>query len=193
MKNLLLFAIAAASLAGPAANADTVVISGSGTWGASAPVTPESAPGDTFSFSFDLPSPYTWIAYAGGELTSEVTDLSYDLDGAPVGISAVAAAFYPASTFGGFDLFFSDGNWLSAYGGAIGSSGAITTGTYAVDFDIDYTVGAPPGVGSGIVDASVVPEPTSAALMLTGLLGLAAVRCRVRPAGSRERRIFEAA
>src|SRR6516225_5949220 len=48
---------------GPPAHATLVEISGSGTWSASTPTTPESAPGESFSYSFDIPNPYTGTAF----------------------------------------------------------------------------------------------------------------------------------
>ena len=77
---------------GPPAHATLVEISGSGTWSASTPTTPESAPGESFSYSFDIPNPYTGTAFPPppatqeGLETTQATNLVYDLNGSPVSV-----------------------------------------------------------------------------------------------------------
>jgi hypothetical protein len=129
-------------------NADAV-ISGSGTWGATAPVTAESAPGDTLSFTFDLPNPIATNP------TFQATDFSYLLNGSLVPVSLEAVVFYPVTEAGLFDLVLSDGDIVGAYGADIGSSLTISSGTFAAEFAMNNA----PAEGSGTVD--VTPEPSS--------------------------------
>jgi PEP-CTERM motif len=167
----LLMGMAFAAVIGAAGNAaaGTVFFSGSGTWGASAPVTPYSAPDESWSFSFDLPNPIA------SNPTTQATDFVYDLNGSPVSTPLQSIIFF---TSGLFNLIFSDGVAVSFYGADVGSSLTLIPGTYPAKSAI-YD-GAP--VGSGTVTLTAVPEPSTWAMMTLGFagLGFAAFRTRRR-------------
>lgn len=165
---------AVSCIAIPSARADVVVVSGSGTWGAAAPTTAESAAGASFSFSFDISNPFTGTASAASLATTDATNFGYDLNGSPVAVSLSKVVFYTPSMSGLFDLELSDGNLLDAYGPDIGSTGRLTLATTSANFAINDPASGP--VGSGSVSVSPIPEPISVTLLGAGLFGLLAVR-----------------
>jgi hypothetical protein len=161
----------------------TVPIAGLGTWDATTTSTPVSAPGAIWSFSFDVSSPITAIP-----LTPEpVTNASYSLNGTPVISETITSvSFFAGVSFGLFDLNFSGGDVVELYGAqAYDSSGNLIAGSYAATSDVNGTVGAPPGSGSGSViigTATAVPEPASiisGGIAVAVLAGLGLVRRRV--------------
>jgi hypothetical protein len=162
--------------------AAAVEISGSGVWGATTPVSTYSAPNDSFSFSFDLPSP------TESNPSSLITNLTYDLNGVDVASTADAPliTFYDTANGGLFDLFFqTSGDDVSFEGAQIGSdaSGTDTGGgpvflTDAIDTPFLATLdfGSTP-TGSGTLS---VPEPGSMLILSAGLVALRAARRRTR-------------
>jgi MYXO-CTERM domain-containing protein len=182
-KGLFLLILAAPALiAGPAARAGMVTVSGSGTWNADAPDSLYTAAGASWSFSFDLPAPLDDL------FTSSATNFQYLLDGVAVSTTLDSIEFFSTDDGGMFDLNFADGNSLNLYGPQAYSSPdlSLITGVYASNIDINAFAGPPDGIGSGVVTFSlVVPEPSSLAsggLALACLAGLAS-RSRRRPAG----------
>jgi hypothetical protein len=171
-----------ALIAGPAARAGMVTVSGSGTWDADAPDSPYTAPGASWSFSFELPDPLDDV------FTSTATNFQYLLDGVAVSTTLESVQFFSTDDGGLFDLNFSDGNSLNLYGAQAYSSPGLSLvpGVYSSKIDINGFVGQPDGIGSGVVTISlVVPEPSSLAsggLALACLAGLAS-RNRRRPTG----------
>lgn len=149
-------------------NADAViaVISGTGIWGPSTPVTAESAPGDTFSFRFDLPSPI------GSNPTFQATDFLYTLSGSLVPVGLDSVTFFPLSSGGLFDLNLSDSNVVSASGADVGSSGTIATGSFPADFAMFDA--APEG--NGVVNITSTPEPSGFGLVVVALASMAILR-----------------
>jgi len=189
---ILLLAASVFLLWASAAKADGVsVVTGSGTWGDGTPVTPESTPGATWSFSFTLPDPVTdAIDFGGGHAfqTEQVSAFSYLLNGAPVAVTLLNVVFFDAEDFGLFDLHLSDGNVVSLFG--TDSEDAqlytgnpppvmsfITDGTFSADASMNE---ANPTTGGGTVNivSTIVPTPEPATVSLLGmaLFGLVLMR-----------------
>jgi hypothetical protein len=154
-------------------------ISASGEWGDGTPFTPFSAPGASWSFSFDLPNPIS------SNPTSQATHFSF-LTNAPTAshtifFPSVGLKFFPTDLAGMFDLTFPDGNVLSLYGADIGSSLTLVAGTYDVEAGMQML----PASGSGTVTVSAlgvgvtgfgagaVPEPSTWVMMALGFAVLA--------------------
>ena len=124
-------------------------ISASGEWGDGTPITPFSAPGASWSFSFDLPNPIS------SNPTDQATHFSYITD-APtashtVFLPSVVVQFFPADLAGMFDLTFPDGDVLSLYGADIGTSLTLVAGQYDVEAGIQMLPAS--GIGTATVSA----------------------------------------
>jgi hypothetical protein len=162
---------AAALTALPAAG--EVLFTGDGVFGPTiATLGVVEIPGDSFSFSFELP------AVIAGNPTTQVTNSHYFVDGTEVTTDALASVlFYPAGIGGGFDLNFAGGETVSLYtsdasGFAdIGSTLTIAPGHYT--FVLDGSSFA----GQGDLTVASVPEPAAWALMIGGF-GLAGATLR---------------
>jgi hypothetical protein len=161
--SVILLALALA----PAANANPISITGSGTWDIGTPTTAYSESGASWYFSFELPDPID------ENPTTQVTNFTYDLNGTPVINSLPGGVlFYSVAQEGGFDLFAP----LDSSSGAtvislffpedVGSNLSIVFGSY--DATIALNDGDLPGSGSGTVN--ITPEPPSIILFGTALL-----------------------
>jgi hypothetical protein len=169
-KTKILTALSAITLAlviAPTASADTVTVTGSGTWDASTPTTAYSASDATWSFSFNLPDTIS------SNPSTQVTNFTYDLNGTQVTDSLPGGVlFYSVAQSGGFDLFVptdsvSGASIISLFFSAdVGSSLSIVYGTN--DAQIALNDGELPGSGEGAV--SITPEPPSILLFGTALL-----------------------
>lgn len=165
--------------------AATVNISGSGLFGSATPSTTETAPGQTFSFSFATTNP------TPDNPDTDISTFSYTLAAtsiAPIMLSSIT--FFDDTDKGLFDLNFSDGNILSFYGADIGSTGFLMSGFYQAQVALDQ---GPVSTGAGSVAVSInvsaVPLPASAplfgaAVLAFGLLGYAAKRTSRSPAAA---------
>jgi hypothetical protein len=172
-------AIAAAIAMGAFAAADgaaarEITITGAGAWDAATPVTGESAPNESWAFSFQVPSP------TDTNPTAELTNFSYALNGVTLAAGVPILTIDDLNNGGGFDLFFADGTDLSFLGPNIGGSPVQTSngetiapGEFATTSEVIF--GVPDG--SGTIDA--VPEPASWALLLVGF-GLTAAAATTR-------------
>ncbi len=162
------------------ASAESIVISGSGTWSANAPSTEISAPNATWSFSFDVQSPLANYAL------TPVSDGVYLLNGTSITASdpMTLATFFVLFDGGGVDIALSSGTIISLIGPQLFDSTtfAMLLGTYP-DFGIAPNDGSASGTGTVVVAvATSVPEPAS---IVSGGIGLIAVvglafrsRCR---------------
>jgi hypothetical protein len=147
-----------------AASADVVLISGSGTWDTVAPTTPVSAPGATWSFSFDATTP---IASDG---TTTFSNFSYLLNGSSVSETLTAVQFFSTGDFGLFSLFLADGNFLGFYGAQVyDTTSNLISGIYPAAIDVNQTA-LPLGVGTGVIHIGAVPEPSSIVSAAIGLV-----------------------
>jgi MYXO-CTERM domain-containing protein len=175
MKMRLFWFVATALIAQTAARAGIVTVSGSGTWGADAPVSIYTAPGESWSFSFELPDPLD------ANPTSTATNFQYFLNGSAVSTTLSSVEFFSPGDGGLFDLNFADGNSLNLYGDQAFSSPGLSLipGVYSSNIDINAFTGPPDGNGSGTVTiTSAVPEPSSIVAGGLGLLALAGLAFR---------------
>ena len=154
------------------AHAGTLMVSGSGTWGPDAPTSTYTAPGDTWSFSFDVPNPLD------ANPTSMATNFQYVLNGSPVSTTLSSVEFFASPDGGLFDVNFTDGNSLNLYGAQVFSTSdlSLIPGVYSANIDINSFVGPPAGIGSGTV--TIVPEPSSIVSAGLGLLAVAGLAFR---------------
>jgi hypothetical protein len=150
-------------------------ISASGTWGEGTPITPYSAPGGSWSFSFDLPNPIS------SNPTDQATHFSYIANGTAFFFPFIGVKFFPADLAGMFDLTFPDGDVLSLYGADIGTSLTLVTGTYDVEAGMLFNSAS--GIGTVTVSAlgpvvtgfgaGAVPESPTWVMMALGFAVLA--------------------
>jgi hypothetical protein len=152
-------------------SADTVHFSASGFWGATAPSSPISRPSTPWSFSFDLPNPTS-------NPTTEATDSSYILGGAPIPETLNQLLFLTAAAGGMFTLNFTGGSTLELFGADIGSSAYFIPGHYNFTAAIINPIGpnTPCGnaliaCGSGTLDVTV-NAPVPGPIVGAGLPGL---------------------
>lgn len=202
---LTLFVLSASLLvaAGPA-RAGEVMFSGSGTWGANAPLSNWSAPGRNWSMSFMLPNPVAVIDGGMNDLVAtSILSFSYSFNGSAVNIPPADIIFFPLADAGGFEVDFTAAGGDSTLGyacspampcsfdvfgdqfytGGLLSITLVPGNASAVDFDYMASVIAgqfdPTGTGSvSKMTVSPVPEPTTLSLLAISAAGMLARRRR---------------
>jgi len=166
MRKLVGAVLAIACFTQVGANGGTIQITGSGTWGASAPTTVYSAPNESWSFSFDVPDPLD------ANPTSMVTNASYLLDGAPISRTITAVQFYTPSSLGMFNLNFGYVGFVAVFGPQMYNTTNLNLipGEYVVTTGVNFQDRVvATGTGNVNVGANSVPEPSS---IVSGSLGL---------------------
>lgn len=169
-KLLSVAAVAIVALASPFASADSIV-TGSGTWDTSAPITSYSAPGATWQFVFRVADPVP-----DNNISTPVSYYQFILNGTVVSTTLPGgAAFYIDSdpTLGGFDLY-TDLNNSSPDGVNVVSLYLPVPSLNLVNGTFNATIGLNdgdlPGSGSGTVVVASTPEPSSFILLSTAVL-----------------------
>jgi hypothetical protein len=189
------------------ASADNYLVTESGTFAASAPVTAESAPNETFSFSFIINSTpvINYVTNFTGPdcgFDAQFSDFSYTLNGSPVDVTDPGdgpdVEFFGSAFGGGAGISFADpystapdANNFFLYTAASTQfytgtfeNPTITPGDYALDptqslFETDY-MGTNATPISGDFDITATPEPSSFLMFGSGLAGLAVLLMRKR-------------
>jgi hypothetical protein len=176
MKSLKMLFLAAplVLLSGAVASASGMdyVLTGSGTWNSSTPVTALSAPNETWSFSVMFPDPITnGVAVNSADVsTTSGINFVYYLNGVMVNATLTEAQFYSTAEDGLFDLTTSVGIF-DGYGPQVDSNTAptltLTPGTYTGTADVNLS-DEPTGHGAATYHIGVVPEPATLLLLGTG-------------------------
>jgi hypothetical protein len=176
MKSLKMMFLAAPLLllSGAAASASSdYIVTGSGTWNSSAPVTALSAPNETWSFSVMFPDPITNGMTSGSAdvTTTSGINFVYYLNGHMVTATLTETQFYTSAEEGLFDLDTSVGTF-DAYGAQADSNTAptltLTPGSYSGTTGVNLNTGE----GSGTFNIGLVPEPATLSLLGAGFFAL---------------------
>lgn len=179
-----LFLIAA--MGAPAAHANTISYSSSGTFSGATPNSTFSGPSKTWAFSFQADSNPVVLEFGNGGFDFAFSDFSYSLNGSPVAITPTAIRFFTAANGGGFFICF-----VTPCGMGVFPNGLTTGGTQLYSgpnsaptllpgpFPLPFAV-AVNSIGYNQADitlqAKVVPEPSTSLMLTAGLLGFVGLR-----------------
>ncbi len=184
------------TMAAATACADVLHVTESGVFSSTTPYSFFSSPGGAYSFTFDIGA--NPIAQTSDDeyFTVAVSNFNYTLNDQPIGISPVLANFYSSSVDGLISLCldsttcgfgpengFNMGG-LQAFAGSV-SSPTILIGSYSPSpayADVygygSFALSSASNVEITNPDVTVTPEPSSFALLGTGLLVIAGVAKR---------------
>ena len=158
----------------------------SGTYNSATPTTPLTAPGNTFSFSFSVPTPVSLSASDAISFTT-IVPVSYSSGSFTGTVSGTGVIFFTAIQGGGFDINVTVGghNYLWEFFGALPffsgptSNPTLLTGSFfygGLSFGFNGSSGVIANTNGTIVASSpvtTVPEPGSLTLLGTGIVAFA--------------------
>jgi hypothetical protein len=184
MKSSMKLLLPVFALCSVSANADIISYSDSGTFSSSTPSSTFSAAGETWAFAFQADSHPAVSEFGMGGFDFAFSDFSYSLNGSPVAITPTFIRFFSAGNGGGFEICF-NGTTVATCSDELGT-GFFTTQMYTGPtsaptllpgpFDLDEFGGVVNSVGfnlpNTIVQANVVPEPSTLLPLAAGLLAL---------------------
>jgi hypothetical protein len=174
--------VLALALGAVSASADTLVVSESGVFAANAPITAESAPNESWSFSFLISSTpvVNYVTNFGGPdcgFDTQFSDFNYTLNGAPVAVVGPDVQFFDSAVGGGGTVFFADLDNFQLFTAQVFTgtfeNPTMVQGIYPIDptqsvFQTDF-MGSNATPLSGHL--SITPEPSSFLLLASGLAG----------------------
>jgi hypothetical protein len=192
MKRRLIYSLAVSMLlVGVRCSAGTLTLTSSGIWANGAPTSTESAPGESWSLSFQVDSNPVPLNYTTGVQTVvPITNLIFDLNGSPVQTEASGGSV-ELFTGEGFRLYFPDGDALQIqdigqlYSGTEASP-TVLPGNYPAAMQSTnaflYVSSTSSfyyfSSNSIAITGAAVPEPSSFLMFGAGLAALAAVAAR---------------
>lgn len=165
-------------------SADPLLVSQSGTWGASAPTTTWSAPSTSWSFSFVIDSSPLVSSFDTTRFIAPISDFTYVLGGASVATTPDHVTWYTSASSGLIDVVFAGATFVDLGSQAFsGSTDAptILPGTYALNEGSHFSSAEEqdqPLTGDLVITA--VPEPSTLSFLLIATGCAAAFRRRRR-------------
>ena len=172
---LSIAAAAACLILAQPASAATVMFQGLGLFASNAPTTEFSAANTSFSFSFDMQTPFEGIPTGPTLYTYDWSNFTYslgDVEAAPASLDAIG---YESD---GFTLVFTDRTRIKFVGADLGSDGLVyspTWGLYSVYVSVPSSGPvASRAAGSGPA-AAALPDPVGYAMVVTTGSAIAAV------------------
>ena len=188
LRRLSLF-VATFAFSAASAFASTLLVSESGTFATGTPTTTYSTSGGTFSYSFNISSTPTVTGVSTGRyFQPTISNFTYTLNGVST-TPTVGTEFFNIAEFGLLDICFAsacnggianDGfvfEGLQAYSGSE-SSPTILTGSYTPTFALFKTATTETFLANETnlnIAVAATPEPSSIALLGTGMLGVVGV------------------
>ena len=168
--------------------ADTIQYTDSGTFTTATPSSAFTAPGGTWSFSFDaVTNPTDVLEFGNGGFNFAFFNFTYTLNGSPVAITPTYIRFFSGTNGGGFFVCFSGtfpplSNCTDALGtptfgpqmyAGMTSAPTLIPGAFTQAFAAGVNGTGYPQADT-TVQANAVPEPNSGSLLImgVGMLGL---------------------